>query len=97
MKKLVLTTVAACVSMAFTAAYADTNTSKDSLRVAQAATGDTAAPKKRTTPEPSSVPDTGPTGKAPTTSGTPKERKPKESKRQVPEPTSPSEVGSTKK
>ena len=37
MKKLVLTTLAACVSMAFASAYADSTTGKEPIRLAQAA------------------------------------------------------------
>ena len=36
MKKLVLTTLAACVSMAFASAYAESTTSKEPIRLAQA-------------------------------------------------------------
>ena len=85
MKKLVLTTVAACLSMAFTAAYADTNTSKDPLRVAQAASSDTATPKKRAAPEPSGMSEAGPSSKAPSADAKRKERPAKESKRKTPD------------
>ena len=74
MKKLVLTAVAACVSMAVTASYAET-TKQDPLRVAQA---DTTKSKKAMTKDPASVSDIttspGPTeGKSRTPSG--KQRK----------------------
>ena len=36
MKKLVLTTLAACVSMAFASAYAESTTGKEPIRLAQA-------------------------------------------------------------
>ena len=67
MKKLVLTAVAACVSLAMSAAYAET-TKQDKIRIAQADTkaDTTKAPAKKRTSDPSSVSDTntspGPSG-----------------------------------
>ena len=74
MKKLVMTAVAACVSMAVTAAYAETTTKQDPIRLAQADKAADKSSKKSMAKEPTSVPDSGDTsGKARTPSG--KQRK----------------------
>src|SRR5436305_1006953 len=50
-----------------------------------------------TTSEPSSVPDTGPSGKAPSTDAKAKTRAPKENKRKTPDPSSVEDAGPTGK